>query len=215
MDNSNISTSTSNIWYQITESCSQSFKNTCASKISVSPSADVFDFVEAVKTKNNELSLIKSVDLLVYKNKETFERRNAKEEPLKFSCPISGLGRTEEEAVIVVINMIWFQLTDSDSGKPFKNTGAIKMFVSPSASVADFLDAVHEKNSSILIGIVSSQLHVLKNKEAFEKRNVEIDKEEPLEVDFALNGLGTSKKDALIVVTPYSAGKKHYKLIFT
>jgi len=157
---SNNSTTTSTIWYQIIESCSQSFKNIGASTISVSPSANVANFVKVVKTENNKLSSFESVDLLVFKNREAFSRRNAKEEPLKISCPISDLGKRVEEAVIVVINMIWFQLTDSNSVQPFKNTGISKIIVSPFADVADFLDVVKEKRVFILIDIDPSKLRV-------------------------------------------------------
>jgi hypothetical protein len=53
----------------------------------------------------------------------------------------------------------------------------------------------------------SSQLLVYKNKAAFDKRNAAIDeeKEEPLEEDSLIDGLGTSKKEALVVVVPSSA----------
>jgi hypothetical protein len=45
---------------------------------------------------------------------------------------------------------------------------------------------------------------VYKNKESFEKRNTrfEQEREEPLEVDAVVDGLGTTKNDALIVVVP-------------
>jgi hypothetical protein len=50
-----------------------------------------------------------SADLLVYKNKDAFDKRKnaaddeAKEEPLKSSRTLEGLGGTEEEALIVVV----------------------------------------------------------------------------------------------------------------
>jgi len=43
-------------------------------------------------------------------------------------------------------------------------------------------------------------LIVYKNKEGFDKRNTKEVKEEPLEEDFLVYGLGISKKEALIVV---------------
>ncbi|KAJ3199502.1 hypothetical protein HDU67_002777, partial [Dinochytrium kinnereticum] len=64
----------------------------------------------AVKAKNsNKLSSVDARDLLVYKNKSAFDKRNAavdegKEEPLKSSCPLDGLGETgKEEDILVVV----------------------------------------------------------------------------------------------------------------
>ena len=106
--------------------------------------------------------------------------------------------------------VVWFLLLDSASGLAHKGTSADKVAVSSSADVADFRDAVIEKfdkqKSSVLTGFASSQLDVYKNKAAFDKRNAAVDngKEEPLEEDSLIDGLGTSKKEALIVVVPSS-----------
>ena len=69
----------------------------------------IAQFRDAVKTKySNKLSSVDPGELLVYKNKTAFEKRNAtvdqdKEEPLKSSRSLDGLGTTEEEAIIVVV----------------------------------------------------------------------------------------------------------------
>jgi hypothetical protein len=106
-------------------------------------------------------------------------------------------------------HLVWYLIFDSITGKPYKGTSADKVSVpSPSADVADFRDSVHLKSSSILIGIISSQLLVYKTKAAFDKRNAHADdeKEYPLEEDSLISGLGASKQEALVVVVPSSSG---------
>ena len=106
--------------------------------------------------------------------------------------------------------LVWFQLFDSATGKPYKGTSADKVSVSSLADVTDFRDAVHLKNStSILAGIASSQLIVYKNKAAFDKRNAIVDeeKEEPLKSSRSLDGLGTTEEDMLVVAVPSSTPK--------
>ena len=52
-------------------------KGTTADKVAVPSSADVADFREAVKIKfSNKLSSIDAGDLLIYKNKAAFNKRN-------------------------------------------------------------------------------------------------------------------------------------------
>ena len=100
--------------------------------------------------------------------------------------------------------LVWFLLLDSVTGQPYKKTSADYGSLPPGSVIAQFRDAVQLKNSSILTGITSSQLLVYKNKTAFDKRNAAVDgeKEEPLEEDFLIDGLGKSKKEALVVVVP-------------
>lgn len=95
-------------------------------------------------------------------------------------------------------SLIWFQLVGSD-GKPFKETSADKVTFPTSADVSDFRKSVKNENPNMLSAVDASQLKVFKNKSAFDG------KEEPLEEDFTVAGLGTSKKDALIVVVPSSS----------
>ena len=95
--------------------------------------------------------------------------------------------------------LVWFQLLDSATGEPYKGTTADKVAVSSSADVADFRDAVKAKYSNKLSSVDSGELLVYKSKAAF------VDgKEEPFEEDSLLDGLGKSKKEALIVVVPSS-----------
>jgi hypothetical protein len=94
--------------------------------------------------------------------------------------------------------LVWFLLLDSATGEPYKGTTADFVSLPASAVVAQFRDAVHLKNSSILTGITPSQLLVNENKAAF------VDgKEEPLDPTESLGLLG-SKEDMLVVVVPSS-----------
>jgi hypothetical protein len=103
------------IWFLLVDSVTgQPYKGTTADKVSIASTADVADFRDAVKKKDKDdgdagvLNPFKSSQLLVYKNKASFDKRNAaadegKEEPLKSSHHMDGLGETEEEALIVVV----------------------------------------------------------------------------------------------------------------
>ena len=99
--------------------------------------------------------------------------------------------------------LVWFLIVDSVTGKPYKGTTADYVSLPPGSVIAQFRDAAHLKNSSILTGITSSQLTVYKNKAAFDKRNAAVDdgKEEPLDPTESLGLLG-SKEDMLVVAVP-------------
>jgi hypothetical protein len=75
-----------------------------ADKVSVSSSADIIaQFRDAVKAKHsNKLSSFDAADLLVYKNKAAFDKRNAevdegKEELLEEDSSINDLGASKKE----------------------------------------------------------------------------------------------------------------------
>jgi hypothetical protein len=91
---------------------------------------------------------------------------------------------------------VWFIIVDSN-GVPYKKTTADKVSVPSCADVADFRDAVKVKHSNKLSSVDAADLHVYKNKPAFVEGM-----EERLEEDSVIDGLGKSKKDALIVVVP-------------
>ena len=101
--------STTSVWFLLVDSNGEPYKKTSADKVKLSTASDVADFRKAVKTENSrKLSSFDAADLVVYKNKESFEKRNSKVEqerkvPLKSSCLLDGLGETEEEALIVVV----------------------------------------------------------------------------------------------------------------
>ena len=101
--------SKTSVWYLLVDSNGQPYEKTSADKVKLSTSSDVADFRKAVKTeRSNKLSSFDAADLVVYKNKESFDKRNRRVEqerevPLKSSGLLDGLGLTEEEALIVVV----------------------------------------------------------------------------------------------------------------
>jgi hypothetical protein len=98
----------------------------------------------------------------------------------------------------------WLQLVDSGSGQPFMGSSADAVSLPDGSFVFQFRDAAKAKNSNKLSSVDSSDLVVYKNKAAFDKRNDGERKEDPLEEDSLMDGLGMSKKEALIVVVPSS-----------
>jgi hypothetical protein len=115
------------IWFQLIDlTTGEPYKETRAGKVSVSSSADVVDFQDAVKAKNsNKLSSVDTSDLLVYKNKAAFV---GKEEPLKSSRLLHGLGETDEEEdmVIVVVPSLIQAEEDFPSTKRQKSKAGIR-----------------------------------------------------------------------------------------
>jgi hypothetical protein len=91
---------------------------------------------------------------------------------------------------------------DYDTGEVYKRTSATKVNVPSSADVDDFRDAVKLKydKPNYLKDIPASALLVYKNKVAFGNRNADEVKEHPLDEDYPIDGLGTSMKEALVVV---------------
>jgi hypothetical protein len=102
------------VWYLLLDSASgEPYKNTSVSSVVrsslVVPVVD--QFRKAVHLEYDKPKYLQDTPpsaLLVYKNKATFDKRNAavdegKEEPLKSSCLLDGLGITEEDALIVVV----------------------------------------------------------------------------------------------------------------
>jgi len=102
--------------------------------------------------------------------------------------------------------LIWFLLLDSATGLPYKGTTADYVSLPPGFVIAQFRDAAHLKydKPNYLKDIPSGALLVYKNKSSFDKRHSDEGKEEPLEEDSLLDGLGKSKKEALIVVVPHA-----------
>jgi hypothetical protein len=85
----------------------QPYKGTSADAVSLLPGSIVINFRDAVKAKNsNKLSSIDAADLLVYKNKDAFDKRNAeegKEEALEEDMLVADLGKSKKEALYVVV----------------------------------------------------------------------------------------------------------------
>jgi hypothetical protein len=77
------------------------YKGTTADYVSIYSGAVVAEFRRLVHRENsNKLASIDASDLLVYKNKAAFDK---KEDPLRSSRILDGLGETEEDALIVAI----------------------------------------------------------------------------------------------------------------
>ena len=102
--------SSTSVWYLLVDSNGQPYEKTSTDLVELpSTTCVIAQFRDAVKLKRpNKLSSFDAADLVVYKNKESFENRNTRVEqerkvPLKSSGLLDGLGVTEEEALIVVV----------------------------------------------------------------------------------------------------------------
>jgi len=102
--------------------------------------------------------------------------------------------------------LIWFSLLDSATGEAYKDTSATSILRSSLLVpvVDQFRNAVQlmYDKPNYLKDIPSGALLVYKNKAAFDKRCADEGKEWPLEEDSLVDSLGSSKKEALVVVVP-------------
>ncbi len=73
-----MSSSSPLVWFHLYDAATGlPYKGTSCDKVSVSSSADVADFRDAVHAKNsNKLSSLDAADLLVFRNKDAFDKRN-------------------------------------------------------------------------------------------------------------------------------------------
>jgi hypothetical protein len=106
------SPTTSHVWFQLMDATSgKPFKDTIANRVSLAPSADVVEFLEEAWEKFDKPGYLRDIPagaLKAYKNKASFDKRNAavedgKESPLEEDALINGLGFSEEEALIVTV----------------------------------------------------------------------------------------------------------------
>ena len=74
------------VWFLLLDSATGlPYKGTSATKVSLPPTAVIAQFRDAVKAKHsNKLSSFDAADLLVYKNKAAFDKRNLEEEKVLF-----------------------------------------------------------------------------------------------------------------------------------
>ncbi|KAL7476557.1 hypothetical protein ACHAW6_002413 [Cyclotella cf. meneghiniana] len=100
-------------WFLLVDSATgQPYKGTTVDFVSLPPGAVVTVFRDAVHVENASiLTSIAPSQLFVYTNKAAFEKRNndeddGKEQPLKPSRNLNGLGESEEEALIVVVSSL-------------------------------------------------------------------------------------------------------------
>ena len=98
------------IWFLLLDSTTvQPYKGSTADYVSLPNDSFVAQFRDAVKAKHsNKLSSVDAADLLVYKNKEAFDKRNAavdegKETPLEEDSLVYGFGMSKKEALIVAV----------------------------------------------------------------------------------------------------------------
>ena len=100
------------VWYVLVNKDGSPYGETSTSGIHVDTSKDVDDLREAVIKKYRDekavlLDGISSSQLVVYANKNSFDKRNEENQaPLKSSFVLYGLGVTEEDALIVVVPSI-------------------------------------------------------------------------------------------------------------
>lgn len=88
------------VWFTLVDSEGQPFKDASPSKVHVPASSDVDDFRKAVKAEYaNKLSSVDSGDLLVCENSAAFNESKY----LEAYKPISGLGTSFEDALVVVV----------------------------------------------------------------------------------------------------------------
>ena len=98
----------STIWFLLLDSVTgEPFKESRATKIPVNISADLDDLKEAIvkKFESTILTGIASSQLVVYKNKEAFDNRNADggNVPLEEDLPVHELGSTKKTALAVSV----------------------------------------------------------------------------------------------------------------
>ncbi len=89
-------------WFLLCDSVGQPYKGTSSDAAPLPDGAIVAQLRDAVKYKHsNKLAYIDAADLIVYANKTAFE--NKEDEPLKSSWPLEVLGKSEEEALFVIV----------------------------------------------------------------------------------------------------------------
>jgi hypothetical protein len=102
--------SSSKFWFLLLDyATGQPYKASMADFVSLPPGSLVAEFRDAVLSKNpNKLDRVDASDLLVYKNKASFDKRNnaaedeGKEEALDPTQSVDGLGSKEVMLVVVV-----------------------------------------------------------------------------------------------------------------
>jgi hypothetical protein len=117
------------------------------------------------------------------------KEKNGKEFPCQSNLYHEKMSHDEQPP------LIWFHLFDSD-GQPYQEITVSSVSLNPSAAVDELRQAVVNKNPNILSSVDASQLKIYKNKTAFDT------KENTLEDDCLVSGLGLSDKEALVVLVP-------------
>jgi hypothetical protein len=140
------------VWFLLLHSSNgQPYNGTCADYVSLPTGSVIAQFRDAIKKKDKDdgdaaiLTPFKSSQLLVYKSKAAFFE--GKEEPLKSSCPLDGLGKTEEDMLVVIVPEL-----DPDDGLDC----ATPVVEIPPSSVKDF-ETMHSNKRDIVLGILMAK----------------------------------------------------------
>jgi hypothetical protein len=97
------------VWFQLVDSTGSPFKGiTSVDAVSLSTNSLLVQFRDAVKAKFDQPEYLRDLPsalLVVYKNKDAFSKRDAKEKqlPLKSSQSLDKLGTTDVDPLIVVV----------------------------------------------------------------------------------------------------------------
>ncbi len=98
------------ICFLLVGSDGQPYKETFVDAVSLLSGSVVVQFRDAVKAKHsNKLASVDAADLKVFKDKAEFDD---KKEPLKALAPMDHLGKTEEDALIVLVPPSFHQILD-------------------------------------------------------------------------------------------------------
>ena len=122
----------SSVWFLLVDSNGQPYKKTSADKVKLPTASDIADFRKAIKTENSQkLSSFDASDLVVYKNKESFDKRDSeveqeRKEPLEVDSVVDGLGTTMNEALIVVVEA--YEVTIQGSPTSLNSNQALEKF---------------------------------------------------------------------------------------
>ena len=89
------------IWFRLVDSNGQSYQGRSVSSVSLPPASVVNGFRQAVIDANpNLLSSWDAAQLKIYKSKTAFD---GKEEFMEDDCLVSGIGKSDKEALVVLV----------------------------------------------------------------------------------------------------------------
>ena len=106
------------IWFQLVDSNGQPYMGTSADAVNLPNSSIVVQFRDAVKNKYDQPNYLRNIPssvLQVYKNISSFVNRDV-EKPLQSSHHLIDLGKTEEEALIVMVPLSVDNLVHAQQG---------------------------------------------------------------------------------------------------
>ena len=203
------------IWFHLYDNeTGLPYKGTSSDAVSLPSPSAISQFRKAVKTEyfDSHLKGIAASDLKVFKNKYSFNRRHAdvrKEEPLKSSRQLDGLGETEEDALIVAVGS-----TDTNNFKGSSlqtddsiQSSALRETLKRALEVTGIYDERKKLNTGIaqkLVSSVGADFSFLDREYSFEIlassleqrfycRKVGLGDKQPHKLPFLANGPGSGK----------------------